>query len=146
MLWNLTDPTNDPTRFSIFLTNSNVSDLKQYALINNAISANKNVSLDVPDFVTRGVIPGYHLICTNIFDINDIYAVSEAFEIRPSGSVKSVYTPPPPPPSPTNNSTNTTSGTDAGSGNNKPSGSEAVGVKICSKVLFVLAVVVVVMM
>ena len=43
-----------------------MSDLKQYALINNAITADKNISLDVPDFVTRGVVNG-----TYNFDVQD---------------------------------------------------------------------------
>ncbi|CAG8539050.1 4446_t:CDS:2 [Paraglomus occultum] len=149
IMWNLTDPSTDPARFSIFLTNSNIPDLKQYALLNNAISADRNISLSVPDFVTRGVVPGYQLIFTNIFDISKVYAVSEAFEIRPSGSVQSVYKPPPPPQSP-NNSTNTTTGSGSDSSgnnnNNNPNSSGVVGVQICSTVLFILAVLVLVMM
>uniref|UniRef100_A0A1D1YFK7 Serine/threonine-protein phosphatase 4 regulatory subunit 4 n=1 Tax=Anthurium amnicola TaxID=1678845 RepID=A0A1D1YFK7_9ARAE len=132
VLWNSTDPVNDPQRFSIFLVNPNVPDLKQYALANNAITSNHNVSIAVPN-LTKDVQQGYTIIFTNIGNIAEVYATSETFDVKPSGSAISTYTPPTPP--------STGSGGSSTSSTGKPSGSEIVSARIYLSAFFAVAVV-----
>ncbi|CAG8556742.1 11375_t:CDS:2 [Paraglomus brasilianum] len=130
ILWNSTDPS-DPQRFSIFLINPNVPDLKQYALANNAITLNHNVSIAVPDLTKAGVQQGYSIIFTNIGNITDVYATSETFDVKASGSPPSTYAPPTPPSTSGGNSSST----------GKPSGSEIVSARMYLSAFFAVAVV-----
>ncbi|CAG8539071.1 4447_t:CDS:2 [Paraglomus occultum] len=134
VLWNSTDPVNDPQRFSVYLVNPNVPDLKQYALANNAITANHNVSVTVPNFVTRDVQQGYSIIFTNIGNISEVYSTSETFDIKPVGNTPSTYSPPTPPGSSTNNTGNSTN-------TGKSSDSEVISARVYLSTFFAAAVV-----
>ncbi|CAG8510993.1 7811_t:CDS:2 [Paraglomus brasilianum] len=129
LLWNSTDATNDPTSFSIFLTNP---------ATNNVVTATKNHSIIVPNFMTFGVVQGYKLIFTNIGNISNIVATSEPFDIKAAGSEPSTYEPPKP-----NVSTTTSAATPTGStsSTSKPSSSIMLSPRACLNALFIIAAV-----
>ncbi|CAG8620543.1 9842_t:CDS:2 [Paraglomus occultum] len=136
LLWDSTDPTNDLPTFS------NVPDLTNYALANNVITATKNCSIFVPNFMNSDVQQGYKITFTNIGNISNVVATSEPFDIKPAGP-PSTYAPPGPtttttPPAATttgagNNANNTTNN------NTKPSSSITLSPRACLNALFVIA-------
>ncbi|RIA88217.1 hypothetical protein C1645_775533 [Glomus cerebriforme] len=99
VLW--TKEITDTTAFSIFLINSKIVDLKEFALANNVDPRlNKTDVLIGQNLVNTG----FQIIFTDIGNITNIYATSEPFEIKPNGTAPIAYVTPTPTPTGTSNS------------------------------------------
>uniref|UniRef100_A0A1D1XWM9 NCK-interacting protein with SH3 domain n=1 Tax=Anthurium amnicola TaxID=1678845 RepID=A0A1D1XWM9_9ARAE len=87
----------DTRPFSIFLTNPQIPDLKQFALANNVAPNLGNQTVTIGETLVGA---GFQLLFTDIGNIATIYTMSQNFEIKPLGTPPTQISTPTPTPTP----------------------------------------------
>nr|CAG8614187.1 15859_t:CDS:10 [Entrophospora candida] len=92
VIWTF-DKTIDPKVFSAYLNNPDIASLKDFAILSATDIALGTAAVSIP---TSLINTGFVIKFTNIYNISDIYATSEPFEIKPAGTTPITYVPPVP--------------------------------------------------
>ncbi|CAJ0768221.1 23815_t:CDS:10 [Entrophospora sp. SA101] len=100
VIWTF-DKTIDPKVFSAYLNNPDIASLKDFAILSATDIALGTADVSIPSSLIN---TGFVIKFTNIYNISDIYATSEPFEIKPAGSTPITYVPPVPTASPSSTS------------------------------------------